>query len=120
MRVVSWNIAFRGPKAAKPQGGLLRELDPDLMLLQEVNPGSSEILAEAAGADWMVRSIDLRPSEPDDSPVRRRGVAIAGHGLYPCRSWLLDEIRLSERVLLIETQMEGTPFIAVSYHAPQA
>jgi hypothetical protein len=50
--------------------------------------------------------------------VRRRGVAIAGHGLPRCRSWLLDKIRLSERILLIETQTEGTPFIAVSYHAP--
>jgi len=118
VRVVSWNIAFRGPKGAKRQGDLLRKLAPDLMLLQEVNPGSSEVLRAAAGADWMVRAIDLRTPEPDDSPVRRRGVAIAGHGLHPCRSWLLGEIGFSERVLLIETQMEGTPFIAVSYHAP--
>jgi hypothetical protein len=83
VRVVSWNIAFRGPKAAKLQGGLLRELAPDLMLLQELNPGSSTVLADAAGADWMVRAIDLRTPEPDDSPVRGRGVAIAGHGLHP-------------------------------------
>jgi endonuclease/exonuclease/phosphatase family metal-dependent hydrolase len=118
MRVVSWNINFRGPEAAKRQGGLLCELAPDLMLLQEVNPGSSADLAEAAGADWMVKAIDLRPPVPDDSPVRWRGVAIAGHGPQPCRSWLLDEIGQSERILLIETQTKGTPFIAVSYHAP--
>jgi endonuclease/exonuclease/phosphatase family metal-dependent hydrolase len=37
MRVVSWNVAFCGPKAAKRQGDLLRKLKPDLMLLQEVN-----------------------------------------------------------------------------------
>ena len=78
MRVVSWNLAFRGLKAAKRQGCLLRKLSPNLMLLQEVNPGSSEALVAAAGADWMVRAIDLRTPEPDDSPVRRRGVAIAG------------------------------------------
>src|SRR6516225_1028195 len=118
VRVVSWNTNFPGRKTAKRQGDLLRELDPDLMLLQEVNPGSSEVLRAAAGADWMVRAIDLRTPEPNDTPVRRRGVAIAGHGLHPCRSWLLGEIRLSERILLIETQTEGTPFIAVSYHAP--
>ena len=118
MRIVSRNLNNRGPKAAQQQGGLLRKLAPDLTLLQEVNPGSSAVLADAAGADWMVRAIDLRTPERDDSPVRRRGVAIAGHGLHPCRSWLLDEIRLSERILLIETQTEGTPFIAVSYHAP--
>jgi hypothetical protein len=40
MRVVSWNIEFRRPMAAKRQGGLLRELAPDLMLLREFNPGS--------------------------------------------------------------------------------
>jgi hypothetical protein len=110
--------AFRGPKTAKRQGGLLRELAPDLMLLQELNPGSSKVLADAAGADWMVRAIDLRAPEPDDSPVRRRGVAIAGHGLPPRRSWLFGGIRLSERIVLIETQTEGTPFIVASYHTP--
>jgi exonuclease III len=116
MRVVSWNIAFRGAKAAKWQGDLLRELAPDLMLLQEVNPGSSEVLRSAAGADWMVRAINLRTPRPDDS--RRRGVAIAGRGMHPHRSWLLGEIEQSERILLIQTQIEGMPFIAVSYHAP--
>jgi hypothetical protein len=118
MRVVSWNLYNRGPKAAKWQGGLLRELAPDLMLLQEVNPGSSEVLRAAAGADWMVKAIDLRSPKPDDSPVRRRGVAIAGRGPRPCRWWLLGGIPQSERILLIESQTEGTPFIAVSYHAP--
>ena len=73
----------------------------------------------AAGADWMVRAIDLRTVEALDTPVRRRGVAIAGRGLPLCRSWLLDEIRQPERILLAATQTaEGTPFIAVSYHAP--
>ena len=119
VRVVSWNIHFRGPETANLQGALLRELAPDLMLLQEVNPRSSESLRRAAGADWMVRAIDLRTAKPDDTSVRRRGVAIAGRALPLCRSWLLDEIQLPERILIIETQTrEGTPFIAVSYHAP--
>ena len=120
MRVVSWNIAFRGGKSAEQQGSLLRERAPDPMLLQELNPGSSEVLARAAGADWIVRAIDLRDREEDDSHVRRRGVTLAGDGLRLCRSWLLNGIHFPGRVLLIETQMEGTPFIAVSYHAPQA
>jgi hypothetical protein len=126
MRVVSWNVAFRSPETAKRQGDLLRELCPDLILLQEVNPRSSEVLCKAAGADWMVRAIDLCTREPNESPVRRRvGVAIAGCGLplrrkwlLPRRWWLLDQIRFPERVLLIKTQTEGTPFIAASYHAP--
>jgi hypothetical protein len=119
-------MAYRGPKTAKRQGDLLRQLAPDLMLLQEVNPSSSEVLSEAAGADWMVRAIDLCTGESDGSPTRRLvGVAIAGRGrplrrkwLLPRRWWLLDQIRFPERVLLIKIQTEGTPFIAASYHAP--
>lgn len=118
MRVVSWNVAFRGPKVAKRQGRLLLGLAPDLMLLQELNPGSSAALADAAGVGWMIRAIDLRTPEPDDTPVRRRGVGICGRGLPPPRSWLLGGIRLSERILIIETRMERTRFTAASYHAP--
>jgi endonuclease/exonuclease/phosphatase (EEP) superfamily protein YafD len=118
VRVVSWNLNFREPKTAARQGGLLRQLAPDLMLLQELNPGSSAALQEAAGADWMVRAIDLRVPRLDDRPVRRRGVAIAGRGRPPCRSWLLDGIELPERVLFVEQVVEGTSLIAVSYHAP--
>src|SRR5215472_12106131 len=103
MRVVSWNLAFRGPKTAKRRGDLLRELAPDLMLLQELNPGSSAVLADAAGADWMVRAIDPRTPEPDDSPGGGSSVSpspVAGglpvvSGCFP--------IRLPERILLIET-----------------
>ena len=64
MRLVSWNINHRGHKTAEQQGNLLHELAPHLMLLQEVNPGSSQILRDAAGADWMFRAIDLRTPEP--------------------------------------------------------
>jgi hypothetical protein len=88
------------------------------MRLQELNPDSAAVLADAACADWIVRAIDLRAPEPDDTPVRRRGVAIAGRGLSHCRSWLLDDIRLPERMLFVETWGDGTPFIAASYHAP--
>jgi hypothetical protein len=66
----------------------------------------------------MVKAIDLRAPERNDTPVRRRGVAIAGRKLPLVRSGLLNQIRLPERILLVEIQMEGTPFIAVSYHAP--
>jgi hypothetical protein len=44
---------YRGADGARRQGELLRKLGPDLILLQEVNLGSAEILRQAAGADWM-------------------------------------------------------------------
>lgn len=64
MRVVSWNVAFRSTPTAERQGALLYELEPDLVLLQEVNPDSAEVLCRAAGADWIVRAIDLRAACP--------------------------------------------------------
>jgi endonuclease/exonuclease/phosphatase family metal-dependent hydrolase len=118
MRVVSCNVAFRGAAAAQRQGRLLRELKPDLLLLQEVNPGSAEVLRRAAGASWLIRAVDHRVPRPGDRPVRRRGVAIAGSGPAPARSWLLPAaVPLPERILLTEISMDGISLTAVSYHA---
>ncbi|WP_248965634.1 endonuclease/exonuclease/phosphatase family protein [Sphaerisporangium perillae] len=118
MRVVSWNVAYRSTAAAERQGALLQELGADLALLQEVNPGSAGVLQQAAGLDWMVRAVDLRAALPDDRPVRRRGVAIAGRGSSPRSTWLLTDGPLPERTLLAETAIEGMPLTVGSYHAP--
>jgi endonuclease/exonuclease/phosphatase (EEP) superfamily protein YafD len=117
VRVVSWNLNYRGVAAAEQQGALLRELAADVMLLQEANPNSTDVLRQAAGADWLVRSVDRREAMPDDRPVRRRGVAVAGHGAPPRTAWLLD-CTLPERILLAEVIVEGVTFTAGSYHAP--
>jgi hypothetical protein len=79
------------PQGRETAGSSAAESAPDLMVLQELTPDASAVLADAAGADWTVRAIDLRTPALDDSPVRRRGVAIAGHGLRLRRSWLLGE-----------------------------
>jgi hypothetical protein len=81
---------------AKRQGALLYELEPDLVLLQEVDPGSAEVPRRAAGADWIVRAIDLRAAMPDDRPVRSRGVAIARRGSPPSNAWLLTDAPLQQ------------------------
>lgn len=117
MRVVSWNVVFRGAAAAQRQGHLLRELGPDL-LLQEVNPGSAEVLRRAADASWLIRAVDLRIPRAGDRPVRRRGVAIAGSGTAPARSWLPEAVPLPERILLTELCMDGISLTATSYHVP--
>ncbi len=117
VRVVSWNVHYRRA-AAQCQGELLRALRPDLILLQEVNPGSAEILRQAAGADWLICAANLRARAPDDRPVRSRGVAIAGHGQAPSRAWLPADVALPERILAAETTVEGMGLTAVSYHAP--
>jgi hypothetical protein len=107
VRVASWNVAFRGPASAASQGQLLRELGVDLVLLQEVNPGSAEVLRQAAGADWLVCAIDHRVPGPDDRPVRWRGVAIAGSGSSPRRVWLPMAVALPDRILLAEVFAGG-------------
>jgi hypothetical protein len=107
---------FRGATTARRQGELLRELKPDLTLLQKLNRGAAEILQRAAGADWLVCAADLRVRAADDRPVRSRGVAIAGHGRR--RAWLPADVPLPERILLIETTVEGLGLTAASYHAP--
>ena len=96
VRVVSWNLIFRSAAVARRQGGLLRELKPDLALLQEVNLGAAGTLQQAAGADWLVCAADLRARAPDDRTVRSRGVAIAGYGPVP-RAWLAADVPLPER-----------------------
>src|SRR5258706_4153115 len=118
MRVVSWNVPFRGRVAAQRQGDLLRTLSPDLILLQEANPGSADVLREAAGADWLIRAVELRSRDPDDRPVRSRGVAIAGRGQPPARAWLPAAVALPDRILAAQMKFGGLPLTAVSYHAP--
>lgn len=118
VRVTSWNVAFGGRLRAQRQGELLRELGPDLVFLQEVNPGSADTLRQSAGADWLLPAVRLRATAPGDRPVRRRGVAIAGRGAPPARSWLLEGVQLPERVLLAEISLAGRQVTAISYHAP--
>ncbi len=118
VRVVSWNLNFRSVGAAHRQGELLRELRPDLILLQEVNLGSAEVLRDAAARDWLICAADLRVRTSGDRPVRSRGVAIAGRGMAPRRAWLPADVPLPERILLAETIVDEQELIAVSYHAP--
>jgi endonuclease/exonuclease/phosphatase family metal-dependent hydrolase len=118
VRVVSWNLAYRGAAAAEQQGALLRELATDVVLLQEVNPNSAHVLRQAAGADWLVRAVDLRIALSDDRPVRHRGVAVAGRGAPPRSAWLLTDGPFPERTLLAEVTIDGVTFTAGSYHAP--
>jgi len=109
---------YRDADGARRQGELLRKLGPDLILLQEVNLGSAEVLRQAAGADWLICAADLRARAADDRPVRARGVAIAGRGPVPDRAWLPVDVPLPERTLLAEITVGGLGLTAVSYHAP--
>jgi hypothetical protein len=96
---------------------VLRKLAPDLLLLQEVNRRSVEVLAEEAGSDWLIPAVDLRAAGPGEPAARSRGVAIAGRGALG-RAWLPVEVDMPERVLAVEADIAGSQLTAVSYHAP--
>ena len=119
LRIVSWNVAYRTGPTASRQGAFLAKLNPDLVLLQEVNPRSSASLVAESGLDWLVRAVDVRAAQPDDLPVRRRGVAIGGRGMAPEMVALLSEaVRLPERMLTASVVLDGRLVTVVSYHAP--
>jgi hypothetical protein len=119
VRVASWNVAYR-VRAAQTQGAWLASLRPcpSLVLLQEVNPHSIEVLCAAAGLTWSRLAVDLRAPEAGDRPVRRRGVAIAGRSPEPSEVMILPDLPLPERTLMCRLPLVGTDAFVASYHAP--
>lgn len=120
LRIVSWNVAFRVDAAAGLQGAWLAALAPrpTVVLLQEANPRSIDSLCAAAGLDWYRLAVDVRVPQPDDAPVRRRGVAIAGRGPEPSDLVLLADLPLPERALGARLSIGGIPAVVASYYAP--
>jgi hypothetical protein len=117
---VSWNVANRVGEATRRQGEFLARLDPrpDVILLQEVNRRSVDALCEFAGMGWLRCAVDLRQEQPDDRPVRRRGVAIAGRTAAPSSCYLLEDVPLPERLLIAALPLAGQVVHLASYHAP--
>jgi endonuclease/exonuclease/phosphatase (EEP) superfamily protein YafD len=119
LRVVSWNVASRGPATAKQQGAFLASLEPHIVLLQEVKAACVSVLAETAGLDWLECSLSLRELMPEDGPGRRLGCAIGGaRGVHLDRVGLLTDVPLPERLLIGHLQVDDQPITVASYHAP--
>jgi hypothetical protein len=74
----------RGPAP----GAAVAQVGADLVLLQEVNPGSAEVLRRAAGADWLVCAVNHRVPEPVDGQSGAAGsrspVLARLRGAYGC------------------------------------
>src|SRR5260370_40682789 len=116
-RVVSWNIAFSGPQRAALQGAFLRSLQPDLVIIQELNPGSLSVVSDTAGLDWFKYSLDR--SFIGVSQGRRRAAAVGGRGvrLLGILPQLLA-LPLPEKVLAVRVAVGDVEFAAIGYHAP--
>jgi hypothetical protein len=87
-------------------------------MLQEVNRRSIELVSEHAGLDWVRLAVDVRVAETTDTPVRQRGVALAGSGQPPGTTEILHDVPLPERTIHALVQLDGVPVRAASYHAP--
>ena len=74
--------------------------------------------ASARGLDWWRAAVDLRPAEPGDRPVRRRGVAICGQGTQPTQVCLVPDLPLPERTLVARVELGGTSVTVALYYAP--
>jgi exonuclease III len=120
LRVVSWNLNMRKDEGAIRQADYLRLLDPqpDLLLLQEANPGSIQTLSTAAGMSWLECWTDYY-RRPDYYGTKRiYGVAIAGRSSSSRNGDLLQTSLFPEKALATTVSMRGSQFTAASYHAP--
>ena len=70
--------------------------------------------------EWVRCAVDLRPAQPDDTLVRRRGVAIAGRTPPPVSVQLLKDLPLRERLLIAALPVGGQVLHMASYHTPPA
>ena len=116
IRVVSWNVAYRGLVDAAIQAAFLKRLAPDLVLLQDINQSSLHVLQSEGGFEWLKRS---SPPPPPISRGRSSLCAIGGSLNVQFLS-LRGPFKegLPERVLVATTRIAGTKVAAASYYAP--
>lgn len=117
LRVVSWNVRFAGLRHAEAQAQFLRSLQPQIVLLQEVNAGSLAAYRDAAGLDWLTCS----RAEPLGNIERKRqaAAAIGGRGARLVRTLpALPDAPLSERIHQAIVQIGEQEMTVASYYAP--
>ncbi len=116
MRVGSWNLNHRGRAATLEQGALVRERGVDLLLVQEANPASVEVLIEAAELDWVVTATGLAPGAP--TVGRHPLAAIAGRGQRPEEVGHLRGPSSPHRMVYATVPAGIGSFTVASYCAP--
>lgn len=117
LRIATWNLNYRGRSVAPALGELLKRAGVDLVLLQEANPNSLELVREAAGLDWTVSAFDAGAPTPV-GPGRRRVAAIAGKGASPGGVGFLPDLALPERMVFASVATNVGRLTVASYHAP--
>ena len=99
-------------------GELLRREGVDVVLLQEANVSSLEVLRDAAGLDWAVTAYDAGAPYPGGRSGRGRVTAVAGRGDEPTLARILPDLPLPERMVFARISTPLGPITMASYHAP--
>lgn len=90
----------------------------DLVLLQEANPNSLDLLRVSAGMDWAVTAFDGGAPFHTGRSGRRRVAALAGKGEPPHDVGILPDLALPERFVYASVLTTEGPMTIASYHAP--
>lgn len=113
MRVGSWNVNRRVGDTASLQGDFLRKNGVEVVAIQEGNTNSLEKLCEAAEFDWFYSGVEIAKNLPNEN-ARRLSAVIAGKGLRPKESFVLENVPFPERTIVCDFG----DWIACSFHAP--
>jgi len=119
MRIATWNVSNATEERASVAGEALREHGVDIVLLQEVNPGSFEDLKTAAGFEWGVHvSESLGPMLDGLGRSGTRCAAIAGRSSSLLASASFPDFHLPEKALAAWVECAGARVTLLDYHAP--
>lgn len=91
---------------------------PDVVMFQEANRRCIDLVCSRAGLGWRHVAAEIRTAEETDTPVRQRGVALAGTGPAPASAEILHDVPLPERTIHASVELGGVETRVASYHAP--
>ena len=121
LRFLTWNLnGASGDRANRLVDLLAAELadGPALAALQEVKPATFRALEASGLFDWLVNSLELRPTGEFDRGSRKLGCVVAGRGeVELIEGDVLWRLPLPERSAIARVGFSGLGVDAISYHS---
>lgn len=119
MRLATWNLNRPGSERSRRQMDFLRNIDWDVIALQEATPKAWDVITERNIADSGFYALDGFGIAPlDKNP---HGVALlARNGFRLSRPQLIPGLPKAERALTAEITVDNELVTIASWHAPYA